>query len=103
MPDPIAYTTIHRDDLIEQRNQDRARITELEQQASHRIIETASELDALPLGSVVLDFYAAGCTRVHPDRDFGWVRATSAVKERHHFHRPYLPAIVLWQPEVDHG
>lgn len=61
-------------------------------------IESPEELDALPVGSVVLDNFAAGCTRVHPDPVVGWVRATDAHPDRRHFHPPYLPARVLFDP-----
>lgn len=67
-----------------------------------RVIQTPEELDALPVGTIVLDFFAAGCTRVHPDPVVGWVRATSALPSDrfgHHQHPPYLPAIVLHEPE----
>lgn len=64
-----------------------------------RVIETVGELDALPVGSVVLDVYAASCTKVTPERLYGWVRATWAHRDRRHFHRPYLPVTVLYLPE----
>ncbi|MBF5002368.1 hypothetical protein IRT45_35210 [Nocardia sp. BSTN01] len=66
-----------------------------------RVIETEAERDALPVGSIVLDFFGAGCTRVHSDPLVGWVRATSALRSRmgHHQHQPYLPAIVLHESE----
>ncbi|MBF6416931.1 hypothetical protein [Nocardia cyriacigeorgica] len=66
-----------------------------------RVIETAEELEALPIGAAVLDAFAAVCTRVHTDPVIGWVRATSAVGGGQHRHRPYLPATVLWEPEQE--
>ncbi|WP_280448422.1 hypothetical protein [Nocardia brasiliensis] len=65
-----------------------------------RVIGEQAELDALPVGSIVSDNFAAGCTRVHPDPLFGWVRATSAVPGGQHCHAPYLPATVLWEPQT---
>ncbi|MFE2994146.1 hypothetical protein ACFXG4_03930 [Nocardia sp. NPDC059246] len=68
-----------------------------------RVIETAEELDALPIGTIVVDAFAASCTRVHDDPLWKWVRATSAVPWGRHFHPPRLPVTVLWEPEVDHA
>lgn len=65
-----------------------------------RAIREQAELDALPVGSIVSDNVAAGCTRVHPDPLFGWVRATSAVPGGQHCHAPYLPVTVLWEPQT---
>lgn len=66
-----------------------------------RVIETDEECDALPVGTIVLDNFSAGCTRVHRDPYIGWVRATSALRSRmgHQQHRPWLPATVLYTPE----
>lgn len=66
-----------------------------------RVIETAEECAALPVGTIVLDKFGAGCTRVHRDPLIGWVRATSALRSRmgHQQHAPWLPATVLHMPE----
>lgn len=66
-----------------------------------RVIETDEECDALPVGTIVVDFYEAGCIRVHSDPYIGWVRATSALRSRmgHQQHRPWLPATVLYIPQ----
>lgn len=63
-----------------------------------REIEKQADIDALPVGSIVHDAFAAACTRVHPDPVVGWVRATSAVRGGRHCHPPYLPATVLYAP-----
>ncbi|MBF6368400.1 hypothetical protein IU433_12330 [Nocardia puris] len=63
-----------------------------------REITDQAGVDALPIGSVVLDAFAAACTRVHSDPLMGWVRATSAVPMGRHCHRPYLPVTVLYVP-----
>lgn len=68
------------------------------------VVATAEELDALPVGSVVLDGYAAVCTRVTTGlASSGWRRVTAAVKGGEHRHGPYLPADVLYRPEVSRG
>jgi len=62
-------------------------------------ITTTDELDALPVGSVVLDAFAAICVRARDANSaasvLDWVRITPAVKAGEHHHRPYLPADVL--------
>ena len=64
-----------------------------------RRIETSEELDALPVGSVVEDVYAAICIRLEADPlPYDWMRVTTSVKGHSHRHRPYLPALVLWTP-----
>lgn len=66
-----------------------------------RVIEAAEECAALPVGTIVLDKFGAGCTRVHRDPLIGWVRASSALRSRmgHQQHAPWLPATVLYEPE----
>lgn len=64
-----------------------------------RAITTIAELEALPVGVVVIDPYAAVCVRQY-DMDFwgDWKRVTTAVAGGAHNHKPYLPARVLWVP-----
>ena len=61
-------------------------------------ITTAADLAALPLGSIVVDPYAATCVRSRvsdPEMPSDWVRVTVAVKGGEHHHRPFLPADVI--------
>ena len=61
----------------------------------HPAIETTEELEALPVGSIVLDAFAATYTKVR-EGVMGWRRVTSAVASgAGHWHPPYLPATVL--------
>lgn len=94
----VASTVRRFSATLDERDALRARLAELEAQQQPRVIETPEELDALPVGSVVLDTFAAGCTRVHTDPVLGWVRATHAHPNKRHFHSPYLPATVLYDP-----
>ncbi len=60
-------------------------------------ITTIAERDALPVGSIVIDAYAATCIRARmsdPAMPSDWVRVTSAVKGGEHHHGPLLPADV---------
>lgn len=67
-------------------------------------VTTAAELDALPVGSVVLDPFAAVCTRVTTGMEpFDWRRVTTAVKGGEHRHAPYLPATVLHRGGAEAG
>ena len=62
-----------------------------------RVIETADELNKLPVGAVVLDGYNATCTKISQE-NFGWRRVTTAVNwGEGHWHKPYLPVTVLWE------
>jgi hypothetical protein len=62
----------------------------------HPVITTAEDLDALPVGTVVLDAYGATCTNIHGRRILGWRRVTLAVEDGvGHWRAPYLPATVL--------
>lgn len=63
-----------------------------------REITTVAEADALPIGSMVVDVFAAGCTRIGADPVFGWVRATSALKSGRQYGSPHLPATVVYVP-----
>jgi hypothetical protein len=55
-------------------------------------IQTHDELTALPVGTVVMDAFAATCTK----DEAGWTRVTPAVANgAPHRRRPYLPADVL--------
>ena len=68
-------------------------------------ITTAAELDALPLGSIVVDPYAATCIRARvsvPALPSDWVRVTVAVKGGEHHHRPFLPAEVIRRGWTDY-
>lgn len=65
-----------------------------------RVITTVEELDALPVGSIVIDAYAATCTRLGSGTSpFNWKRVTTAVRRYAHSHQPYLPAEVIYAPE----
>lgn len=69
-------------------------------QRPREVVTTAAELDALPVGSVVMDPFAAVCTRVTTGMEpFDWRRVTTAVKGGEHRHAPYLPATVIHRPE----
>lgn len=69
-------------------------------QQPRETVTTAAELDALPVGSVVEDPFAAIGVRVATGMEpFDWRRVTTAVKGGEHRHRPYLPATVLHRPE----
>ena len=60
-------------------------------------ITTIAESDALPVGSIVIDAYAATCIRAResdPPLPSDWVRVTTAVKGGEHHHGPFLPADV---------
>ena len=60
-------------------------------------IKTIAERDALPVGSIVIDAYAATCIRARmsdPAMPLDWVRVTTAVKGGEHHHGPFLPANV---------
>ena len=60
-------------------------------------IKTIAERDALPVGSIVIDAYAATCIRARmsdPPAPSDWVRVTTAVKGGEHHHSPFLPADV---------
>lgn len=66
-----------------------------------RTVTTVEELDALPVGAVVVDAYAAKCVLVDADRDhLSWRRVTTAVHGGEHRHKPYLPATVLHEGSV---
>ncbi len=61
-------------------------------------ITTAAELDALPVGSVVIDAFAAACVKARqtePSMPSDWVRVTTAVKGGEHHHRPFVPGMVV--------
>lgn len=65
---------------------------------AHELITTANQLDALPIGSIVVDAYAATCIRARvsdPRLPSDWVRVTLAVKGGEHHHSPFLPADVV--------
>lgn len=66
-------------------------------------ITTADALDALPVGSVVLDAYAAICTRIRGAAGhYAWVRATPAIGGGAMHERPYVPLMaVLYRPDRD--
>ena len=67
----------------------------------HPAATTAEEVDALPLGSVVLDAFGASCTKVR-DGLLGWRRVTPAVANGEgHWHGPYLPATVIHEGEAE--
>ncbi|MFC9966308.1 hypothetical protein ACFVH4_18930 [Nocardia ignorata] len=66
-----------------------------------REITDPAALEALPVGSIVVDFYEAGCTRISPDPVFGWVRAGSALASGRHYSAPHLPVTVLYVPTED--
>jgi hypothetical protein len=66
----------------------------------HPAVHTAEEANALPLGSVVLDAFGASCTKVS-EGSLGWRRVTPAVAGGEgHWHGPYVPATVLYEPEA---
>lgn len=69
-----------------------------------RTVTTVEELEALPVGVVVIDPYAAVCVRQY-DMDFwgDWKRVTTAVAGGAHNHKPYLPATVLHVPTEGGG
>lgn len=76
------------------------------------IITSIAERDALPVGSIVTDAYAATCIRARqsePPMPSDWVRVTTAVNGHEHHHSPYLPADVErvgwsgWPSEPDGG
>lgn len=61
-------------------------------------VTTAADLAALPLGSIVVDPYAATCVRSRvsdPEMPSDWVRVTVTAKGGEHHHRPFLPAEVI--------
>lgn len=63
-------------------------------------VNSVEELDALPVMSVVLDVYGASVTKI----DYAtWVRVSTAISGGRMFHVPYLPALVLYRPEVNDG
>lgn len=65
--------------------------------AAQPVVNSVEELDALPVGTVVLDAYGASVTKI----DYAtWVRVTPAISGGRMFHAPYLPARVLYRPEV---
>ena len=60
-------------------------------------ITTLTERDAMPVGTIVIDVYAATCIRARmsdPPMPSDWVRVTTAVKGGEHHHGPFLPADV---------
>ena len=60
-------------------------------------ITTLTERDAMPVGTIVIDAYAATCIRARmsdPPMPSDWVRVTTAVKGGEHHHGPFLPADV---------
>ena len=62
------------------------------------IITTAAELDALPVGSIVIDAFAAACVKAReskPSMPSDWVRVTPAVRGGEHHHRPFVPAVAI--------
>ena len=62
-------------------------------------VDTAEEVDALSLGSIVMDAFGASCTKVSGGLS-GWRRVTPAVSNGEgHWHGPYLPATVLYTPK----
>ncbi|TDP29794.1 hypothetical protein [Nocardia ignorata] len=63
-----------------------------------REITDRAELDALPVGSIVVDFFEAGCTRISTEPPYGWVRASSALTMGRQYGVPHLPATVLYVP-----
>ena len=61
----------------------------------HPVVRTMEEVEALPVGSVLLDAFEASCTKVRTGLR-GWRRVTPAVANGEgHWHAPYLPAMVL--------
>lgn len=65
-----------------------------------RIIATQEEVNNLPVGAIVLDAYAATCTRLKAGLSpYDWMRVTTAVKGNSHHRFPYLPAEVVYVPE----
>lgn len=61
----------------------------------HPVLRTTEEVNALPIGSIVLDAFGASCTKVGSST-LGWRRVTPAVAAGEgHWHGPYLPATVL--------
>lgn len=63
-----------------------------------REITTIEERDALPVGSIVVDFFEAGCTRISAEPPYGWVRVSSALPMGRQYGVPHLPATVLYVP-----
>lgn len=66
-----------------------------------RTVTTAEELDALPVGSVVIDAFGAACVLINKSMYLGWRRCTPAVAGGEHRRGPYLPATVLYEPAPD--
>lgn len=65
-------------------------------------VTTVEELDALPVGTVVEDAFAATCIKTEGDRAvLGWHRVTSAVERGCHWHYPFVPARVLYRPDTE--
>lgn len=62
-------------------------------------IATIEERDALPVGSIVVDLFEAGCTRISEEPPYGWVRVSSALPMGRQYGVPHLPATVLYVPE----
>lgn len=61
-------------------------------------IFTITDRDSMPLGSIVVDAYAATCVRARvsdPPMPSDWVRVTTAVKGGEHHHGPFLPGDVV--------
>lgn len=65
-----------------------------------RTIATQEEVNDLPAGAIVLDAYAATCTKLNAGvTTFNWRRVTTAVRNGVHSRQPYLPAEVIYIPE----
>lgn len=63
-----------------------------------REITTVEERDALPVGSIVVDFFEAGCTRISTEPPYGWVRVSSALTMGRQYGVPHLPVTVVYVP-----
>lgn len=76
------------------------RIAELEATQRHRLVETAEELDALPIGSVVLTIESRTAWENIAESVSLWANCGAALTAANLMHN-YGAVIVVWTPELE--
>jgi hypothetical protein len=76
------------------------RIAELEATQRHRLVETAEELDALPIGSVVLTIESRTAWENIAESVSLWANCGAALTAANLLHN-YGAVIVVWTPELE--